>query len=288
MVRTLKRPLFVLTAFAVVAALGAGSALAAPGHGRFGSRLAGVRGGFGPLAGARLGGIGGGFGFVPGPRGPGGFVGAGFGGPGRGGGGAGILSADVLTPAASFLGISVSTLATDLSSGKTLAQEATAKGKTAADLIGAVVASEKTVLDAEKSAGWITAPQETSLLGELTEQIAGLVNAGPPVPPTRRPGLLDTAASYLGISVSDLQTALKSGKTLADEATAGGKTVDGLVTALTAQAKTNLDAAVTAGTITAAQEQTLLTNITQRTTDLVDNAKPTSSAMTKMQSLFRR
>jgi hypothetical protein len=293
MARTLKRPLFVLVALAVVAALGAGSALAAPGHGRFGARLAAVHGGFGPFAGARLGGLGGGFGLGGPGRGFAGpaFGGPGFGGPGGGGprgGGAGILTADVLTPAASFLGVSASTLVADLKSGKTLAQEATAKGKTAADLISAIVASEKTVLDAENAAGWITDAQETSLLSGLTTQITGLVNAGPPVPPTRKPGLLETAATYLGISVSDLQTALKSGKTLADEATANGKTVDGLVTALTAQAKTNLDAAVAAGTITAAQEQTLLTNITQRTTDLVNNAKPASKTMSKMQALFRR
>ncbi len=90
------------------------------------------------------------------------------------------------------------------------------------------------------------------------------------------------------MTVSDLQADLKSGKTLADEATAKGKTVDGLVSALTAQAKTNLDAAVTAGTITAAQEQTLLTNLTQHVTDIVNHAKPASPSMTKLQRLFKR
>ena len=56
------------------------------------------------------------------------WFGAGPGGPGGGG----ILAFDALTPAAAFLNISVSTLTTDLAGGKTLAQEATAKGKTAA------------------------------------------------------------------------------------------------------------------------------------------------------------
>ena len=91
-----------------------------------------------------------------------------MGGPGGGGpGGAGVLLSDVLTPAAAFLDISVSTLASDLNGGKTLAQEATAKGKTAADLITAIVAAQKTNLDNEKAAGWITADQETSLLDAL-------------------------------------------------------------------------------------------------------------------------
>jgi D-Tyr-tRNAtyr deacylase len=275
MVQTLKRPLLVITAVAAIAGIASSTALAARGHG-FSMRMAAARGGFdpfagGPLAGAHFGAFGG-FGLA----GPGG---------GRGPGG-GILAADVLTPAASFLGVSVSTLAADLKSGKTLAQEATAKGKTASALIDAIVASEKTVLDSENAAGWITDAQETALIGTLTDEITNLVNAGPPVPPTKKPGLLDTAATYLGISVSELQADLKAGKTLADEATAKGKTVDGLVSALTAQAKTSLDAAVTAGTITAAQEQTLLTNLTQRVTDLVNNAKLGSRSMTRIRALF--
>ena len=154
--------------------------------------------------------------------------------------GGGILASDVLTPAAAFLGISVSTLASDLAGGKTLAQEATAKGKTASDLITAIVAAEKTNLDNEKAAGWITADQETNLVSSLTAEVTALVNNGPPVPPSGDKGAggpLQTAATFLGLSVSDLQTALKGGKTLADEATAQGKNVNDLITALEAPGK---------------------------------------------------
>ena len=71
-----------------------------------------------------------------------GGMGRGMGGPGGGGpGGPAVSLSDVLTPAAAFLSISVSTLASDLNGGKTLAQEATAKSKTAADLITAIVAA---------------------------------------------------------------------------------------------------------------------------------------------------
>ena len=298
MVQTLKRPVLALAVVGVIGSAAATAALAAPGHGRFGGRVLVARGGFGggfgpftggfggPAMGAFGGGrFGGGFAF-----GLGGGFGPGGGGPRGGGGGAGILGADVLTPASSFLGISVSALASDLNSGKTLAQEATAKGKTAADLISAIVASEKTVLDNEKAAGWITDAQETSLVDALTQQITNLVDNGPPIPATQRPGLLQTAATYLGITLSQLQSDLQGGKTLADEVTAvgNGKTVDGLVTALTAQAKTNLDQQVTAGKITAAQEGTLLAGITQHVTNLVNNAKYSSPTMTKLQALFRR
>jgi len=220
-------------------------------------------------------GFGPGFGLFGGP-GHGMPGGPGFGGPGFGhhGGGGGILAADVLTPAADYLGVSLSTLQSDLKGGKTLAQEATAKGKTASGLIDAIVAAEKKVLDSQNAAGWITDAQETGVLANIKSAVTDLVNNGPGVPFGRHIGLLQTAADYLGMSVSDLQTDLKAGKTLADEAKAKGKTVDGLVQALLAPLKTDLDKRVTAGDLTAAQETAILNHETQHLTDLVNNAAP--------------
>src|SRR5207248_2814495 len=131
----------------------------------------------------------------------------------------------------------------------------------------ALVTAEKKVLDAENAAGWITDAQETNVLSDLKDAITDLVNNGPGVPG----GPLQTAATYLGISVSDLQADLKAGKTLAQEATAKGKTADGLVQALLAPLKTDLDKRVTAGDITAAQETAILNHETTHLTDLVNN-----------------
>jgi hypothetical protein len=242
-----------------------------------------MQGGFGPLMGGGRFGLRGGFG-LGGPGGP-----AGLGGPGPGGprgGGAGILGADVLTPAAAYLGISVSSLESDLNGGKTLAQEATAKSKTADGLIDAIVASEKAVLDGDVSAGWITSTQETNLLASLKTAITNLVNNGPAAPPSsssHQGGLLQLASTYLGISVSDLQTALQSGKSLADEVTAAGngKTVDGLVQALLAPAKTALDSRVSSGDITQAQETTMLSRLTTQLTNLVNKTHSTTGATTQ-------
>src|SRR5256885_4391820 len=199
--RTFIRHVSLGTVVVVLAAAAATSAFAAStarGH-HFGPRGFGIMGG-------------------PGFGGPG-FGGPGFGGP-RGGGGGGILAADVLTPAADYLGVPLSTLQSDLKGGKTLAQEATAKSKTASGLVDAIVAAEKKVLDAENGAGWITDAQETNLLANIKDAVTDLVNNGPGVPAGARVGLLQTAADYLGISVSDLQTDLKAGKSLADEAKA--------------------------------------------------------------------
>ena len=263
--RTFIRHVSVGTVIVALAAAAAASAFAAStNHGHFGAR-AGFGPGFGPAFGP---GFRGGFGF--------GLGGPGFGGPGGRGAG-GLLGADILTPAAGYLGLSVSDLASDLKSGKTLAQEATAKGKTASGLIDAIVAAEKNVLDAENAAGWLTDAQETNVLANLKDAITDLVNNGPVVPSAPRNGLLQTAATYLGLSLSDLQTALQNGKSLADEAKAQGKTVDGLVQALLAPLKTQLDQHVSAGDITAAQETAILNRETTRLTDLVNNTKPAAA-----------
>ena len=82
------------------------------------------------------------------------------------------------------------------------------------------------------------------------------------------PGL-SLASTYLGVSVADIRAALKSGKTLAS-LVSSPKTVDGLVAALVAPIKKRLDDAVTAGKLTAAQETTMLTEITSHTTDVVN------------------
>ena len=91
--------------------------------------------------------------------------------------------------------------------------------------------------------------------------------------------MLQTAATFLGMSVSDLQTALKSGKSLADVTKEKGKTVDDLVTALLAPAKKNLDQAVSDGKITEAQESTIMDHLTTGLTNLVNNVKPAAPQM---------
>jgi polyhydroxyalkanoate synthesis regulator phasin len=83
------------------------------------------------------------------------------------------------------------------------------------------------------------------------------------------PGL-DAAAKYLGLTEAKLQAQLDSGKTLAEVATAQGKTADGLIAALKADAKQKLDDAVKAGRLTQAQETQILADLDQRITGFVN------------------
>jgi hypothetical protein len=87
-------------------------------------------------------------------------------------------------------------------------------------------------------------------------------------------GGLDAATSYLGLTESQLRTELDSGKTLAAVAKAHGKTVDGLVQAIVADAKKHLDQEVADGRLTKAQEQQILSGLQQRVTDMVNGKRP--------------
>jgi hypothetical protein len=93
-------------------------------------------------------------------------------------------------------------------------------------------------------------------------------------PGIHRLGHLDAAAAYLGMTEADLRTQLFGGKSLADVAKAKGKSVDGLVSALVADEKKELDAAVKAGRMTQAQADAFLANAKQRFTDAVSRTRP--------------
>jgi len=87
------------------------------------------------------------------------------------------------------------------------------------------------------------------------------------------PGLaagVEELATYLGLKPEELRTQLQSGKSLADIATAQGKTVDGLKAAITDAVTKRLDAAVTAGKLDKAQEQKLLEGLAAHLDDFVN------------------
>jgi AraC-like DNA-binding protein len=84
------------------------------------------------------------------------------------------------------------------------------------------------------------------------------------------PGALQGAASYLGLTDAQLFQQLSSGKSLADIANAQHKSVSGLEQAMTSAVKTRLDKLVADKMITAAQEQKLLSRLSNRIADAVN------------------
>jgi hypothetical protein len=111
----------------------------------------------------------------------------------------------------------------------------------------------------------------SSLLGK-TGHVGGRGFGGP----RRGPGDdFATVTTYLGITTAQLQTDLKSGKTLAQIADAtSGKSSAGLIAALVTAEKTEIAAAVTAGKLTQAQADQITANLQARVTDLVNGTRP--------------
>ena len=86
---------------------------------------------------------------------------------------------------------------------------------------------------------------------------------------------LSAAATYLGLTESELQTKLHNGTTLAQVANAtGGKSADGLVDALVAAAEKNIAADVSSGRLTQAQADQIESGLRQQITNRVNSTGP--------------
>ena len=171
--------------------------------------------------------------------------------------------------AATYIGITEAELRTELGTDKSLADVAVAHGKTRDGLIAALTAAQQQD---------IAALVDQKGVGARPNPANGF---GPGPGFGRGPGdkvtgdSLAAAATYLGTTEADLQTKIRAGQTLAQIANAtAGKSRDGLLNALVADATAKIDAAQTAGTITADQATQLKTNLSTRLAQLVDATHP--------------
>jgi len=123
----------------------------------------------------------------------------------------------VLQAAASYIGIPLESLVLELRSGKSLAQVATANGKTEAGLVQALATTARAGLEQR--------------LAQAIKQPGGLRGGGH----ARGHGLRMAAASYLGTAPGELAAKLRSGLTLGQIADATpGHSRAGLIDALLA------------------------------------------------------
>jgi len=157
----------------------------------------------------------------------------------------------LLRVAAQYIGVSRGELLRDLRTGQTLAQVASGHGKTSAGLQSALLGAVKDKLDAAVAAGKLTSAQEQTRLAHAQQLIERFVNAKIAEKGKRARGrLLGVAARYIGITPKALAAELEAGRSLAAAASAHGKTVEGLKTALLQPFKARLDKALAAGRIT--------------------------------------
>jgi hypothetical protein len=155
-------------------------------------------------------------------------------------------------------------------------------------LSDALKSAEKKQVDAAVTAGDLTQAEGDQLKAAIDSGDVPLVGVGPGRgfgfghrgggfgggPGHSVFGGLDAAATYLGVTQAELRTDLEGGKTLADVAKAQGTTVDGLVAAMVAATKKDLDADVTAGRLTQSQADSIASGLEQHVTDLVNGTLP--------------
>jgi hypothetical protein len=157
-------------------------------------------------------------------------------------------------------------------------------------LSGALKKAYMNRIDAAVKAGRLTKEQGDALkariqAGDLPLVVPGGPGfrgpmGGPGAGPMGGPGFghekrgLSAAADYLGLKESELLTKLQNGKSLADIAKDQGKSVDGLIDAMVADAKKRLDQAVKDGRLSQSQANPLLSDIERHITDLVNGTAP--------------
>jgi AraC-like DNA-binding protein len=130
-------------------------------------------------------------------------------------------------------------------------------------------------LDAMVKAGQLTKAQAKQLEQRIENGRPPLLLGPPPRLGFRmHHGPLEAASSYLGLTRMQLFQDLRAGQSLAQIAKARGKSVSGLERALITAARSHLDRLVTAGIISQAQEQRLISRLSAEIGRLVNRSGP--------------
>jgi ribosomal protein S20 len=181
-----------------------------------------------------------------------------------------------LDAAAQALNLSVDDLRSKLEGGKTLAQVAQDQNVDVQTVIDAMVADATARIDQKVQDGELTADQANERKANLNERITRLVNEGPQRhgPGSPRGPKHEAAAQALNLSVDDLRSKLRDGKTLAQVAQEQNVDVQKVIDAMVAEATAHIDQAVQDGKLTADQANERKSNLQDRITKLVNEGPP--------------
>jgi hypothetical protein len=131
-------------------------------------------------------------------------------------------------------------------------------------------------VDAALQAGTITQAQAEALKARIEASETPLLFGRGGFPGGHHGGMhflgdhFADVASYLGLTTEELRTKLEAGQSLAEVATAEGKSVDGLKQTILDNAKERLDQAVTDGRLTSDQRNELLDRLEAHVDDIVN------------------
>jgi ribosomal protein S20 len=178
-----------------------------------------------------------------------------------------------LDAAAQALNLSAGDLRSKLEDGNTtIAQVAQAQGVDVQKVIDAMVADATAHIDQDVKDGKLTSDQANQRKSNLQDRITKLVNEGKPK--GDHGPKLDAAAKALNVSVDDLRSKLKDGKTLAQVAKDQGVDAQKVIDAMVADATAHIDQAVKDGKLTADQATQRKSGLRDRITKLVNDGPP--------------
>jgi DNA-binding CsgD family transcriptional regulator len=194
-----------------------------------------------------------------------------------------------LAEAAKALGMTEAELKTELEAGKSIADVAKAKSIDLDEVIAKLTASFKAHLDEEVASGEHTQAEADAKLAEFKTRVTEMVNkAGLPMRGGKGgPGghegkgghgpqkfATATLATTLKLTEAELQTQLKSGKTLKQIADAQNVDIADVKATLKSDFKAHLDEEVASGEHTRVEADAKLAEFTTRLDDMVNGVRP--------------
>jgi len=185
-----------------------------------------------------------------------------------------------IAEAATALGMTEAELTKELKARKSIADVAKAKNIDLDAVIAKLTASFKAHLDEEVASGKHTQAEADAKLAEFSTRVTTMVNApGLPMHGGKGghgPQKFATAqlATTLKLTEAELQTQLKSGKTIKQIADAQNVDIADVKTTLTADFKAHLDEEVASGEHTQAEADAKLAEFKTRLDDMVNGVRP--------------
>jgi len=169
----------------------------------------------------------------------------------------GTGNVNIMNVIATALGMEQADLQTELQNGKTIADLAQEKGVSTDAIVDDIVAAYKANLDQSVTDGKLTQAQADAVLEAVRVFAPTMLersHAG------NNP--MSAIAQTLGMTQTELMTAMREGKTIAELAQEKGVSTDAIVNAIVAAEKERLDQAVADGKLTQAQADAVL-NVTR-------------------------
>ena len=173
---------------------------------------------------------------------------------------------DYFETAATAIGIDIESLFSELDSGKSLAEIATANGVDPQVVIDALVADEVAFIDGLEQSGEISAEEAAEWRAESAEFIAFEVY-------NVYPDIEAIGAGVIGISVEALWAEVDTGKTIAEVATANGVEPQAVIDAAVSAENEYIDAMLAAGLIDDAEATEWKADNVEFITDMVNDTQ---------------